>query len=177
MLNYNKQISIKDLDEEFSALSQKVEQLKLPSSFRQFILYAVSELFVNIQEHSKAKRIRISLKLQDKDKLVLQVSDNGIGLRESYLGKDVYPKDDFSAIQFALSGLSTKNFKERGFGLYTIKKFIDDLSGIMIITSGKGSVQIVKESLEFKDLLKAKQGVEVILKAKVKLIDFYKNIE
>lgn len=68
MFNYNKQASIKNLDSEFSALSQKVEKFKLPTGFGQFILYALSELFVNIQEHSKAKKISIFLKLQDKDK-------------------------------------------------------------------------------------------------------------
>lgn len=177
MFNYNKQISIKNLDDEFSALSEEVEKFKLPAGFGQFILYALSELFVNIQEHSKADRASISIKLQNKNQFLLQINDNGIGLRESYLSKDIYPKDDLSAIQFALSGLSAKNFKERGFGLYTIKKFIGDLNGIMTITSGKGLVQIVKDSLEFKNLLKSKPGVEVILNAKVKPVDFYKNIE
>lgn len=177
MFNYNKQISIKNLDDEFSALSEEVEKFKLPAGFGQFILYALSELFVNVQEHSKAKKISIFFKLQDKNKFFLQISDNGIGLRKSYLCKEVYPKDDFAAIQFALNGLSTKNSKERGFGLYTIKKFIGDLNGIMTITSGKGLVQIVKDSLDFKNLPKAKQGVEIMLKSKIKPVDFYKNIE
>lgn len=177
MFNYKKQISIKDLDSEFSVLSQKVEELKLPKGFKQFLLYVLSELFVNIQEHSQAKGASISLRISSKGKFVLQISDNGIGLRESYLRTKVYPKDDFSAIQFALSGLSTKDFKERGFGLYTIKKFIGNLGGIMMIDSGKGRARVVKHSLDFIDLPIAKQGVEIVLKTKIKPVDFYKNIE
>jgi len=177
MLNdIKKNISINKLNQEFDVLSQKIEKQTLPNGFRQFILYTLSELFANVEEHSRGSKVSIFLKIKDNN-FSLIVADNGIGFRESYLRKEIYPKDDFSAIQFALSGLSTKKLNERGFGLYTIRKFIQKLEGIMVAESGKASARIIKNKIEFTPVSSFKKGVKIILETPIKEVDFYKNIE
>ena len=175
MLNIKKNISINKLDREFNVLSQKIEEQTLPDGFRQFILYSLSELFANVKEHSEGSKATVSLVTKDNN-FSLIVADNGIGFRESYLRKGIYSKDDFSAIQFALGGLSTKKLNERGFGLYTVRKFARELKGTMIIESGKASARIIKNKVEFVTI-SSKKGVKIILETPIKKVDFYKNIE
>ena len=175
MLVYKKKILTKKLNEAFIIISQKIEKLTIPKEFSQFVLYAISELFANIQEHSKAKTASITVKIDKKNSLI-EISDNGIGLRKSYILKKIYPKNDFSAIEFALSGLSTKDFQRRGFGFYTIRKFIESLEGEMNIKGGKALVNIRKNKMDF-SLCPVKKGVKIILKTPVKNINFYKYIE
>jgi hypothetical protein len=98
-------------------------------------------------------------------------------LRKSYNQKEVYPKDDFSAIEFALNGLSIKNFKERGFGLYTVRKLTIALGGQMIIESGNAKAVIQKENIKFSPSNKSIVGLSITLKTNVQKIDFYKFIE
>ncbi len=175
MFKYKKQISTKNLDKEFEFFSEKIMELKLPDGFRQFILYAISELFANIREHSVASKIGILLTIS-KTNFSLEITDNGIGLRKSYIQKGIYPKDDFSAIEFALAGLSTKESKQRGFGLYSIKKLIKVLNGFMSIKSGSSLVKILKNKIETANI-KEKSGVGIFLKTPIKNIEFYKYIE
>jgi len=91
--------------------------------------------------------------------------------------KKISPKDDASAIEFALSGLSTKDPKERGFGLYTIRQFIEALKGKMIIKTGIALATIEKNKIQFKKLLPKKKGVAIQIQTKIKDIDFYKIIK
>ncbi|PIS39346.1 MAG: hypothetical protein COT33_02515 [Candidatus Nealsonbacteria bacterium CG08_land_8_20_14_0_20_38_20] len=175
MLNYIKNFSVNKLDDEFEPLSQEIEKQNLPNGFRQFALYAIAELFNNIKEHSDASEVSISAAIKDNN-FSLIISDNGIGVRESYLRKGIYPKDDFSATQFALSGLSTKESRERGFGLYTIRKFVQGLEGVMVLGSGQASVRIIKNQIELTDI-SFQKGVKLIIETPIKEVDFYKNIE
>ncbi len=176
MINYKKRIPFKKLDDEFAVISEEIEKLKIPEGFLQFVLYSISELFANIKEHSKADRISIEIKI-DKDVFLVKVSDDGIGLRKSYLSKGIFPKDDSSAIEFALSGLSTKDPKERGYGLYTIRKFIETLDGTMELKSGKSLAIIGRNKIQFKKILGETKGVNILLKTKIKKVDFYKIVK
>lgn len=176
MLNYKKSATFNQLDKEFENITKKLEKIEFPKGFLDFLLYTVSELFANIKEHSKAKRAFLLIKLLEKNCLI-EVSDNGIGLRKSYLLKKIYPKNDFSAIEFALSGLSTKDPTERGFGLYTIRKFIEALGGKMVITSGLASSSIKRNRVESKKLTKPIEGTKIYLETEIKKLDFYKLIE
>ncbi|PIQ07352.1 MAG: hypothetical protein COW72_00785 [Candidatus Nealsonbacteria bacterium CG18_big_fil_WC_8_21_14_2_50_37_10] len=175
MFKYKRRILFKKLDKEFTNIAKEIEELKMSKDFLQFILYTISELFANVKEHSRAKIVSVQIKL-NKDCLI-RIEDKGIGLRKSYLLKKIFPKDDASAIEFALSGLSTKEPRERGFGLYTIRKFIEELQGKMIIKTGKALATIEKSKIQFQSLLREKKGVGVQIETKIKDVDFYKIIE
>ncbi|MDI6603160.1 MAG: hypothetical protein QME57_03550 [Patescibacteria group bacterium] len=98
-------------------------------------------------------------------------------MRKSYLRRKIYPKDDFSAIGFALSGLSTKKPSERGYDLYTIRKFVRVLKGKMTITTGHASSLIFDDKTEGKKLKKAFKGTKINLETKIKKLDFYKIVK
>ncbi|OGC47997.1 MAG: hypothetical protein A3A94_01035 [Candidatus Portnoybacteria bacterium RIFCSPLOWO2_01_FULL_43_11] len=175
MINYQNKIKAQQLEQELTIISEKIEGLKTPKGFLEFILYTISELSANIKEHSKAKNIFINIKINQKI-CFIKIVDQGIGFRKSYLLKNIFPKDDFAAIEFALSGLSTKNLKERGFDLYSIRKLTEELGGKMTIKSGLAETTIQEKKISFKNLPKKIQGVNISLEMPVKKIDFYKII-
>ncbi len=177
MIDYKKIISSKNLDDEFAIISEQIQKLKTPEGFLQFVLYSISELFANIKEHSKAERVSIEIKVDNRDVFLVKVSDDGVGLRKSYLSKGIFPKDDSSAIEFALSGLSTKDPKERGYGLYTIREFIETLGGTMELRSGESLAIIEKNKIQFRKTLGKTKGVDVLLKAKIRKVNFYKIVK
>lgn len=174
-VDYKKEISSAKLENIFNDINEKIGQLRLSKGFGQFILYCVAELFSNIKEHSRATKTLITIKT-NKDCLI-KIADNGIGLKKSYLSKNIYPKDDSSAIEFALSGLSTKRQKERGYGLYSIKELIEEMNGIMKIKTGNTLAIIKKNKIEFKKGLKKEIGTAISLQAKIKKIDIYKILK
>lgn len=175
MFKHKRKILFKRLDKEFIGIAKKVEEVKISKDFLQFVLYTISELFANVKEHSRAKKVTFQIEVNKN--CLIKVADDGIGLRKSYLLKKIFPKDDASAIEFALSGLSTKEPRERGFGLYTIRKFVEELQGKMIIETGKALATIEKSKIQFKNLLRKKKGVGVQIETKIKDIDFYKIIK
>jgi len=137
------------------------------------MLYIISELVVNIQEHSRAKKAEILVRIGKKD-VTIEIADSGIGLRESYLRNKIYPKDDFSAIEFAVSGLSTKGGQERGFGLYSIKKLAEALRGTLVITTGRAEAIFERGKVSFRTVSRAHKGTLVDLTTLVKDINLYK---
>jgi signal transduction histidine kinase len=164
------------IDDEFNKLSTYFQNLKLPNGFLDFLIYAISELFANIKEHSNAKLVSVKIKFSEKQ-CFIYISDNGIGLRNSYLSKKIFPKDDRIAIEFALGGYSTKNLQERGFGLYSIRNLMEALKGTMTIRSGKIAAEISKNTITFKEIPKAIKGTAITLDTKIQKIDVYKFIE
>lgn len=175
MLNYQKIISFRKIDEEFAGLSEEISRLELPKNFSQFVLYAVSELLINVKEHSQANNVIIEIFIKSHQS-VIRIEDNGIGLRKSYLLKKIYPKSDSAAIEFALSGFSTKDSQQRGFGLFSIRKLVDYLNGLMTIRTGQVSCLVERNKITFKKNSKRKSGLLIILKAPIKPLDFYKII-
>lgn len=107
----------------------------------------VSELFDNIIEHSKSeKNFIISQYYPLKKYLESCIIDNGIGLRQTYLEKNIECLSDEKAIELALSGESTKPGNERGCGLNMIIKIIcEGLKGEVLLVSGS-SLAFFKES-------------------------------
>jgi len=176
MINYKKKIPFSKLDQELADIFRKIEKLKFPKGFLEFFNYTISELFSNIKEHSRAKSIMTEININKKDCLI-KIADNGIGLRKSYSLKKINPKDDFAAIEFALSGLSTKDFQERGFGLYSIRRLINALRGEMSIETGFAKAIIKGNKMIFKKNPKKIQGLAVLLKSQIKPLDFYKAVE
>jgi signal transduction histidine kinase len=164
------------LDTELEKITVEIQKLKLPKSFSQYVLYILSELSGNVKEHSFGKRVQLGIIITGKH-FKMTVSDNGIGLRQSYANKNIISKDDQSAIELALSGLSTKDFRERGFGLFSTRRLTLALDGRFIISSGKASAEIRKSGLLFRNLKKNIKGVMIKIEAEIKPLDFYKYIE
>lgn len=172
---YKKTVSLKNFEKELDFLINSIRELKLPTGFSNFIPYVISELFINIKEHAQVNKGLILLEIKNK-KCLIEVRDKGIGLRGSYLKKGFFPKDDISAIEFALSGLSTKTSKERGFGLYSIRKLVEALKGELSIISGFGKVLIRNNKITYQNLSKKFSGTIVKIETPIKKIDFYKII-
>lgn len=176
MLKYSRKLTFNRLEPELDDISKNLQVTPLPNGFREFVLYSISELFANVKEHSKAKKILVKININHKN-CSIEIADDGIGFRKSFLSKNIYPKDDFVAIEFALSGLSTKDPKERGFGLYSIRKLIESLQGQITIESGLAKVLIKKDGLDFKQILEKRKGVSINFISKIKKLDFYKIIK
>jgi len=172
---YRKNFLFENLNEEFESIIEKIKEEKLDKKFEQFLIYVIGEIFDNIKEHSKAKEI-ITKIIRKEKKIYLYVYDNGIGFRNSYISKNIIPKDDISAIEFALSGLSTKNLQERGYGLFSIRKLVEYLNGKMTIKSGRASATITRNKIQFKEIL-FKKGVEISIVVPIKGIDIYKILK
>lgn len=176
MIDYREKIGFGQLVDALEKISKETQALKIPLGFRQFILYFLAETFTNIQEHSQARTIEIGLKINEQNCLIM-IADDGIGFRNSYLKKSIYPKDDSSAIEFALSGLSTKDPRERGFGLYSIRKLVEKIDGRMIIETGRASAVISNNRIEFSTTPEEIAGVKITLEAPARELDFYEVIK
>lgn len=176
MISYKKKIGFSDIERETTKISKKIEELKLPKGFLDFVIYTLSELSANVKEHSKAKNILVEININKKNCLIKFI-DNGMGLRKSYLLRKIYPKDDFTAIEFALAGLSTKSSQERGFGLYSIRKLTSALNGQVVIQSGFAQTVIKENQTVSKKMPQKIQGLSIILQTPIKTLDFYRAIE
>ena len=175
MFRYKKSVAFENLEKELDQFSEKIEGLKLPKGFSKTVLYITSEIFANIKEHSHAGKTFINIKIGKKN-AEIDIADDGIGFRTSYLRKKIYPKDDFSAIEFALSGLSTKDSQERGFDLYSIKKLAEALGGQLMIKTGLAEATIEKNRITFHKLKKRTVGTLIGFKSPIKSVNFYKII-
>src|SRR5947208_2623984 len=143
MFSYNKKISAAYLGKELEIVIFEIQKLNLPKSFSQYVLYILSELSDNITEHSFAKNVKFEIDIKDMH-FKMVVIDDGIGLKQSYANKKIISKNDQSAIELALGGLSTKDFKERGFGLYSIRRLTLALEGRFTISSGNVKAKVEK---------------------------------
>jgi len=175
VFKYKKTITLVNFDKELNLISERIENLNLPKGFFEFIIYAISELLANVKEHARTSKAFLVLTV-NKKKCSIRVTDKGIGLKQSYLSQRIYVKNDQAAIEFAISGLSTKNLQERGFGLYSIRKFIETLGGEMIIESSLAKAFIQKNRISFQNLRESAPGTSINLDAPLKKIDFYKII-
>ncbi len=145
---HKKNILFLELEKEFQKIQEVILKQPFPKGFPDALIYLLSEISANIAEHSKAESAEIRLKIENQ-KVTFVISDNGIGIRKSFLQNNNYAKDDKTAITFALSGLSTKKSNERAFGLYSIRQLVEHQKGIMEIISGNSTVKISNGKLEF----------------------------
>jgi len=106
------------------------------------LFYTVSELFDNVSQHSKSEKgFIVSQYYPQKEYLENCIIDTGIGLRQAYLENGIECLSDEKAIELALSGKSTKNSDERGYGLRkTVEIICDGLKGEVLLISGSSLV-------------------------------------
>ena len=175
MFSYDIKIKSAVLESEIQNITDGIVKQKLPAGFADLVIYVLSELCANVDEHSSAPDCRIRLNL-DSEACVLSMEDNGIGFRNSYLGINKHTKDDRSAIMLALGGLSTKNSNERAFGLHSVRALIEHQRGKMIIKSGTCEVSITNDRMDFKELNKTLGGVHVAIETLVSSINIYNII-
>lgn len=84
LMIYKKKASIQKLNQELTVIIKRIEGLTLPKGFLEFAIYAVSEIFTNVLEHSKAKGVVTEISINKKNFLA-KVTDNGIGLNNQFL--------------------------------------------------------------------------------------------
>lgn len=176
MISYSKTLLLRDIDEEFSKIAEKIVDTKFPKGFTDFVLYILSELTANVKEHAKAQKVILRVEL-DRQRFSLNIQDDGIGFRASYLSQKIYPKDDFAAIELALSGLSTKNSQERGYGLYSTRRLVEATHGSIVVQSGNALAQISENQIAFKKPSQKRKGVGIQIQTKVQPVALYKYIE
>jgi hypothetical protein len=113
------------------------------------LYYPISELVDNIFEHSKKDYGFVFGQIfKKKGYLELCILDTGRGLSKAYKEECNLDISDGESIKAAMSGNSTKDSKERGFGLRTSKKVVcEKLHGEFILLSGN-SVLISKNNEE-----------------------------
>ncbi len=164
----------KDLENVLEKTSNFIASQNLPSGFSQFLLYVLSELVANIQEHAQAKTAVINLQIKN-SKCAVSISDDGQGLLKSYSTKKIRPKDDVAAIELALNGLSTKSATERGYGLSSTRKLVALLKGKLEIKTGTGIIEIKGNVSRFGTRKKI-PGLTIKITVPVKPINIYKAL-
>jgi PAS domain S-box-containing protein len=114
-----------DIEYEFS---DDGKEKPLTEDIRILLFQAVRELLTNIRKHSKAKKVKISIKRTRED-IQIEIADNGIG--------------------FDTSALDSYCEKDVGFGLLNIRSRIDVVGGSFEIESHKkrGTKIILKAPL------------------------------
>ncbi len=175
-MELRKKYKRQQLELEWERISGKIQKQSFPSGFGQYVLYILGELFMNIIEHAEAQKIKLNIKVSKK-KFHFSVSDDGKGIRKSYHKNELFPKDDKSAIEFALGGLSSKSGKERGFGFYSIRKLTEAINGNFSIASGNMEATISKNSILYRRMNNTIPGVAVNINSPVMSIDFYNYIK
>ena len=111
---------------------------ELDNSIKTGIIYVISELVDNVLEHSNSRFGWISSqRFSTKGFLDICLVDRGIGLKQSYNNTGFIVHDHMDAIKQALKGISTKNIKERGYGLRTsISAITKGISGRFMVVTG-----------------------------------------
>jgi anti-sigma regulatory factor (Ser/Thr protein kinase) len=135
-----------------------IEKYDFPFNIKNIISFITGELYDNIKEHAHSFDVYLDLE-KDKD-IYLGVFDNGITIFNRYKEAGIEVKDYKEAIEKALEGVSAKSIEERGYGLRTIKKIINNINGKMCVFSGEAYGVINKqEKVDFLDFYFPGTGV------------------
>jgi anti-sigma regulatory factor (Ser/Thr protein kinase) len=135
-----------------------IEKYNFPFNIENIISFIVGELYDNIKEH--AHSFDVYLDLEKNEEIYLGVFDNGITIFNRYKEAGIEIKDYKEAIEKALEGVSAKSIEERGYGLRTIKKIINNINGKMCVFSGEAYGVIDKqEKVNFLDFYFPGTGV------------------
>lgn len=103
--------------------------------------FLLGELICNISEHSKSKYGYIYSQVSKRDGCInLCIADSGITIYGSYVGNKDYAEEinsEADAMKLAMTGHSTKDSNERGFGLSSSKRLlVNGLKGSFFVLSG-----------------------------------------
>jgi anti-sigma regulatory factor (Ser/Thr protein kinase) len=161
-------------------------QLKLSGAILLAIYYLIDELTQNIVDHSESsKGILFAQFYQTKNYMDICISDYGKGLLRSYIDSGKHnPTSDEEALNFAISGKSTKDRAEsRGFGISTSRKMlVEGLKGKFLIYSGRA---FFVQNIEKEEIISLPEkynyrGCYVALRIPIlenRQFDFYKYVE
>ena len=128
-------IQEKLLDSIYDLLSK---QVKLNDTGKGAIAHLINEAVNNIYEHAQVDRGWLFAQYYPKKNyLDICLLDAGISLLGSYRRHNILISEHVTAVKYALSGLSTKPEKGRGYGIYTsVKLLTQGLKGKFILISG-----------------------------------------
>jgi len=129
--------SREQLETLFIDMVKRILAVQLPG-VHDAISYPITELITNVLEHSGAEYGLIFAQYyQTKKYLDICVVDTGRGLSASYMQEKGLDFSDEDAIEEAMKGHSTKQDKERGYGLRTSKNIVcKALGGEFVFVSG-----------------------------------------
>ncbi len=109
--------------------------------------YLTSEIVDNIYQHSKFNSAYVMFQ-KYKKYIELTFYDDGIGIPGAFKNAKVSFEDSANALELALSGVSTKDNQERGYGLSRNLKLVKDaLRGEMLLVSLEGAVYLDQNRL------------------------------
>lgn len=118
-------------------------QLNFKEKERQPLSYFLDELTHNVNDHSGSSNGYLFAQFYPSSNyLDLVICDHGKGIYKSYEGNEKFnPKDEIQALQYALSGKSTKNLPEsKGFGISTSRKMlVNGMRGKFFIWTGNAA--------------------------------------
>lgn len=164
-------------------LSLLENDYEVNSNLKQGIFYFLAELVINIVEHAQADRASLKVfkvKKENNDFLEFLITDNGIGIKNSFLRNKFFVKNDKEALKEALEGTSAKGEKTRGFGVRTSKQIVSEgFEGKFLLLSGKAAFYKDKSQKNFLELSSGFSGtiVDCLISLKNKGINIYNYIE
>lgn len=143
----------------------------LPINYKTALNYLISEFCDNLIDHSKSENGYISFQYYKQNKyLDLCICDAGQGFLKSYLnysGNKEFDhiSSDIEAIEAVLEGNSTKQTKERGFGVRTsINLIVNGLGGNVVLGSGSAISSNIKKTITIEQLGWYHQGAFVVIR-------------
>ena len=154
-IKQNSYLSLVELPKEDKFVNETLQQLydvtNLSKEYggESAFKYTIGELVDNIYQHSKFKNAFVmAQKYSSKGFIEICFCDDGITIPGSLKKAGLVFKDDEhdKAIVDAINGLSAKNDKERGYGLWSnLNLVMNGLGGEFLIISGNGAVLVNKE--------------------------------
>lgn len=163
------------LQREEESIYKQLSVFTFPEGFYLSMKYIIYQILVHIKEHALCKKVGIKI-VMTKKKVKIDIVDDGVGLKQSYLNSGIYISDDRQAIEMAVAGVSTKKSNERAFGLSSVRKLAEQLGGIFNIEAGKAKAKYQKDICKFYSRKKILKGVNIQLELPVKKIRFYEII-
>jgi hypothetical protein len=172
MKKTKKILPINKLDSIYDYFFSELSSFSLPQGCLDLLTYVISELFANVKEHSFSKTFSTEFAI-NRSVFYFYVSDNGIGMRKSFLRGGIFAKDDRASILLAMGGISTKKRNERAFGLFSIQRLTGHTGGTMSIQTGKSKAIFKKNNTGFEMIKRSMKGVTVTLEIPLKKINVY----
>jgi len=171
----NLRCSLKVLDKLEQDLYKEISNLNFHDRFYLSLKHIIYEILANIKEHLLCKNVEIKIKITQKT-VTINIIDDGIGLKQSYLKNGIFVNDDKQAIEMALAGVSTKKRNERVFGLSSIRKLSEKLGGSIYIKTGTIQAEFKKDISKFSKINFIK-GTDILLNLPIKKINIYEIIK